>query len=327
MKRGSLILQNLSGILRRKYDVKGIEFNCLFLGVMGKDSLKIWLSAFRLRTLPLATASIALGSFLAASENSFQWDRAALCFITAIFLQILSNLANDFGDTLHGADSQQREGPKRATQTGQISKAAMRNALIFFTLLSFLVGYILIKGESIFFYVAGLLAVIAAVTYTVGPKPYGYAGLGDVFVFIFFGIIGVFGSYYLQTHNLNFQILLPATACGLFCVAVLNINNIRDMHSDRLAGKYTIPVRLGETKARIYHWLLLITGLGFALIYIFLNFRSPWQLLFLITIPLILINGLGISFKFKAVDLDPYLKQMALITLLFSFSFGLGSLL
>jgi len=290
-------------------------------------NFKIWLSAFRLRTIPLATASIMLGSFLAASENSLRLDVATLCFITAILLQILSNLANDYGDTLHGADSLHREGPKRATQTEKISKAVMRKALLILILLSLTFGYILIKGESIFFYVAGLAAILAAVTYTVGPKPYGYAGFGDIFVLIFFGVIGVFGTYYLQTHKFNFQILLPAMACGCFCVAVLNINNIRDINSDKLARKNTIPVRLGENKARIYHWILLISGLGFALAYIVLNFRSPWQLLFLVTIPLILINGLGISYKFKATDLDPYLKQMVLITLLFSFSFGLGSLL
>ncbi|MFQ5825438.1 MAG: 1,4-dihydroxy-2-naphthoate polyprenyltransferase, partial [bacterium] len=284
-------------------------------------------SAFRLRTLPLATSCIALGSLLAASENSFKWQTATLCFITAILLQILSNLANDYGDTLHGADSQHREGPLRATQTGRISKATMRKALLLVILLAMAVGYILIRGESIFFYVAGLAAIIAAVTYTVGPKPYGYAGLGDIFVFVFFGLIGVFGTYYLQTHRLNFLILFPAMSCGLFCVAVLNINNIRDLRSDKLARKITIPVRLGETKARLYHWTLLMTAIAFALIYTWLNYQSPWQFLFLVTLPLILKNGFGISSQFKAAYIDPYLKQMALITLLFSFSFGLGNLM
>lgn len=292
-----------------------------------RNNVKIWLSAFRLRTLPLATASIIMGSFLAASENSFQWDIATLCFITAILLQILSNLANDYGDTLHGADSQHREGPQRATQTGKISKAAMRNALLLFILLSMVVGYILIKGESIFFYVTGLTAIIAAITYTVGPKPYGYAGLGDILVLLFFGIVGVCGTYYLQTHRFHFQILFPALACGVFCVAVLNINNIRDIHSDRLAGKYTIPVRLGETKARIYHWCLLISGLGFAFIYTMTNYKKPQQFLFLIIAPLIIKNGMSIFSKYKANQIDPYLKQMSIITLLFSLSFGLGNLL
>ncbi|MFQ5752549.1 MAG: 1,4-dihydroxy-2-naphthoate polyprenyltransferase [bacterium] len=291
------------------------------------NNLQSWLSAFRLRTLPLATASISLGSFLAASENSFQWQTAILCFLTAVILQILSNLANDYGDSLHGADSTHRQGPQRAVQSGKISKSAMRIALILFILLALIMGYILIREESVIFYVLGILAVIAALTYTIGPNPYGYAGLGDIFVLIFFGIIGVFGSYYLQTHAFNVQIFFPAIACGLFCVAVLNINNIRDLKSDKLAGKNTIPVRLGETKARIYHWLLLLTGLTCALIFTFLNYKSVWQFLFLINIPLLFSNGFGISLKFKAADLDPYLKQMAIITLLFSFSFGVGILL
>jgi 1,4-dihydroxy-2-naphthoate octaprenyltransferase len=291
------------------------------------NKIQIWLHALRLRTLPLATASIALGSFLAAAENAFNWHVALLCFATAVLLQILSNLANDYGDSLHGADSTHRQGPERAVQSGKISKTTMRNALIIVTGMCLLIGYILIKDESLYFHAAGIAAVIAAVTYTVGPKPFGYAGLGDLFVLLFFGIIGVFGSYYLQTHHLNWWIFLPALSCGLFCVAVLNINNIRDFHSDKLAGKRTIPVRLGESKARVYHWTLLIGAFAAALIFTILNFKSMYQLMFFITIPLILKNGFGISLKFDARELDPYLKQMALITLLFSFSFGVGILL
>lgn len=281
----------------------------------------------RLRTLPLATASITLGSFLAAAENSFSLRVATLCFATAILLQILSNLANDYGDTVHGADSTERVGPKRLTQTGEISIKAMRAALLIFVLLSLIVGYFLVKGESLAFYLAGLAAIAAAIAYTAGPKPYGYAGYGDIFVFVFFGVVGVFGTYYLHAHRLNLQIVLPAISCGFFCVAVLNINNMRDRHSDKLAGKITIPVRLGEKKSRIYHWILLISGVGSAFAYILLNYKSLWQFLFVITLPLFLKNGLGVSNPKSAVNLDPYLKQMALATLLFSFCFGIGILL
>ncbi|HEX9654925.1 MAG TPA: 1,4-dihydroxy-2-naphthoate polyprenyltransferase [bacterium] len=291
------------------------------------SKIQIWLHAFRLRTLPLATASIALGSFLAAAEGRFNLRVALLCFITAVLLQILSNLANDYGDSQHGADSAHRRGPERAVQSGKISKPAMRNALMAFTGLCLFVGYVLIKDEGFYFHAAGIAAIIAAVTYTVGPKPFGYAGFGDIFVLLFFGIIGVFGSYYLQTHHLNWLILLPAFSCGLFCVAVLNINNIRDFQSDKLAGKRTIPVRVGEEKARLYHWALLIGGFACGLIFTILNFKSAYQLLFFVTIPLILKNGFGMALKFEAHEIDPYLKQMAIITLLFSFSFGIGILL
>ncbi len=290
------------------------------------NSLKIWLSAFRLRTLPLAAASIALGSFLAAYDSAFQWRVTILCFLTAVLLQILSNLANDYGDSVHGADSGNRVGPERATQSGKISTKSIRFALLVFTSLCLIVGYLLIRGESLFFHLSGLTAIAAAVAYTLGPK-YGYTGLGDIFVFLFFGLIGVFGTYYLHTHQLNFQILLPAAACGLFCAGVLNINNIRDLHSDKLAGKNTIPVRFGQRKARIYHWVLLLSALGFALIFVLLNYKNPWQFLFLITLPLVLKNAVGISLQSNAADLDPHLKQMAITTLLFSFCFGVGILL
>lgn len=288
---------------------------------------KIWLSAFRLRTLPLATAGITLACFLAASENLFQLRVAILGFLTAVLLQILSNLANDYGDTLHGADSSNRVGPQRATQTGSISRKSMRTALIVFVVLCLTCGYLLIRDEHILFHITGLAAIAAAIAYTVGPKPYGYAGLGDFFVFLFFGVVSVFGIYYLHTHQLNPKVLLPAASCGLLCVAVLNINNIRDMNSDKLAGKNTVAVRLGERKARMYHWVLLISAPVLALIYILLNYKNPWQFSFLLTLPLILNNAIGISGQFDAAALDPYLKKMAITTLLFSFCFGLGILL
>ena len=287
---------------------------------------KIWLSAFRLRTLPLASASIVLGSFLAAAQEQFSWKVALLCFVTAILLQILSNLANDYGDSIHGADSKNRVGPKRATQSGAIKPSAMRRAVLIFTGLCLAAGYILIRNESLAFHAAGLAAIAAAVAYTAGPKPYGYVGLGDIFVFLFFGVIGVFGSYYLHTHSLDFAILLPASACGLFSAGVLNVNNMRDRFSDEAAGKITIPVRLGERRARIYHWLLLAGGILCAAGYAFLRYETATQWLFLISVPLFWMNATGISRK-QAAELDPYLRQLAITTLIFTLTFGIGGLL
>ncbi len=289
--------------------------------------LKTWIAALRLRTLPLALASIILGSFLAAAEKSFSWRVALLCVATAILLQILSNLANDYGDSIHGADSAERAGPERATQSGIISATAMRAAVLVAVALCLLVGYLLIRGESVAFYAAGLAAIAAAVAYTAGPKPYGYVGLGDIFVFLFFGIVGVFGSYFLHTHALNPVILLPAAACGFFCVAVLNINNIRDIDSDRAAGKITIPVRLGPERARFYHICLLLSGFGAAVAYLVTVYRSPWQFLFFLSLPLLLQNGIAVSRRREAAALDPYLKQMALTTLVFCVGLGIGNLL
>ncbi len=291
------------------------------------QKIKIWITAFRLRTLPLALASIILGSFLAAADGAFQWLIAGLSALTAVLLQILSNLANDYGDSVHGADHKERVGPKRATQTGAISVSAMRMALGVFVVLSLVAGYFLIHGESVIYYFLGIAAIVAAVAYTAGPKPYGYAGLGDIFVFIFFGIVGVLGTYYLHTHRLNLQILLPAVSCGFFSVAVLNINNMRDVESDKLAGKITIPIRLGKNKANVYHWFLLAGGLISACVYVWVNYRSPWQFLFFISIPLLVYNGIAVSGKKSSGELDPYLKQMSLATLLFCFTFGLSIIL
>lgn len=293
----------------------------------------VWLKAFRLRTLPLALSCIGMGGFLAAAEDAFRWDIFSLCIITTIFLQILSNLANDYGDSIHGADNADRKGPSRAVQSGVISAENMKLAVIIFVLLCLLSGSSLLLvafgldwNAILFFFGLGLLSILAAIAYTVGKKPYGYAGLGDLSVLIFFGLVGVMGSYYLFTKQVTVIKILPALSCGFFSMAVLNINNIRDIESDRKAGKYSIPVRIGREKAIFYHWILLITGISTAIIYTAMNFNSEWQFLFLLSIPLFLLNGKAISSK-PSHELDPYLKQMALSTLLFVILFGTGLIL
>lgn len=274
-----------------------------------------------------------MGGFLASAADAFRWDIFLLCILTTIFLQILSNLANDYGDSIHGADSVDRKGPSRAVQSGAVTMAQMRIAVIVFVLLSLFSGVTLLlvsfglawKG-ILFFFGLGVLSIIAAMAYTMGKKPYGYAGLGDLSVLIFFGFVGVLGSYYLFTKNVTTFSLLPALSCGLFSIAVLNINNIRDIDSDRKAGKFSIPVRIGREKAVLYHWVLLIAGISSAVVFTVLTYTSAWQLLFVVTIPLFLINGKAVSSK-PSHELDPYLKQMALSTLLFVMLFGVGMIL
>ncbi len=173
----------------------------------------------------------------------------------------------------------------------------------------------------------GVLAIIAAITYTAGYRPYGYAGLGDISVLIFFGFVAVMGSAYLYEQQLNWYYALPAISTGLFSVAVLNVNNIRDIESDKQAGKYSIPVRLGRQRAVVYHWALLSLGLTTTLVYIGLNFESPFQLLVLLIIPLLLKNARAVKVYEEAAALDPFLKQMALSTLFFVILFGVGQLL
>jgi 1,4-dihydroxy-2-naphthoate octaprenyltransferase len=274
-----------------------------------------------------------MGGFLAASQQAFQWDIFLLCAFTTVLLQVLSNLANDYGDSVNGADHSERKGPSRAVQSGVISLSQMRNALIVFVILCLASGLSLLWlafgvnwNAFIFFFGLGLLSILAAIAYTVGKKPYGYSGLGDVSVLIFFGFVGVMGSAYLFTQRFEVLQVLPAMSCGFFSIGVLNINNIRDIESDKKAGKFSIPVRIGRSKAITYHWILIISGLVSAIVYSMLVYTSPFQFLFLLSMPLIIKNGFAVQQKAEH-ELDPYLKQMALSTLLFVLLFGLGQLL
>lgn len=296
--------------------------------------MKKWLSAFRLRTLPLALSSIGMGSFLAAAVGQFRWSIFALCALTTIFLQILSNLANDYGDTVNGADSEHRQGPQRAVQSGEISLKAMKAAIAVFIVLCLISGILLLyvsfglnMQAFLFFFGLGILAILAAIAYTAGRKPYGYMGLGDLSVLTFFGLVGVMGSYYLYTNSISLDLILPAISCGLFSVAVLNVNNIRDIESDKKAGKYSIPVRIGREAAVRYHVALILFGVLASVVYCFINYHSISQFYFVAVTPLFAINIKAVKNKRSAKELDPYLKQMALSTLAFILFFGFGQLL
>lgn len=200
---------------------------------------RAWIESLRLRTLPLACASVITGSALAWWQGHFSLSIASLALLTTALLQILSNLANDYGDALKGSDTPARIGPLRGMQKGAISPQQMRVALLLTVVLTLLSGITLIVracqslNDILGFIALGAVAIVAAIAYTVGKKPYGYLGLGDASVLIFFGWLGVTGSYYLQAHNLPVMLFLPATACGLMAVAVLNVNNMRDIESDR----------------------------------------------------------------------------------------------
>lgn len=293
-----------------------------------------WLVAFRLRTLPLALSVIFMGSFLAASHNAFSWPILALAVTTTLFLQILSNLANDYGDSVHGADSADRIGPQRSVQSGAITAANMKTAMFIFAGLSLASGIALIAlalmdlpvSYLVGFFVLGLAAIAAAVKYTAGDNPYGYRGLGDVFVFLFFGLVGVVGSYFLYTKAMDWTILLPASAMGLLSTGVLNLNNMRDHVSDEKAGKITLPVRMGFARAKMYHTLLITLAIAAAAIYVALHFQKPNNLLFLISLPLFIRH---LTFVIRCTQpqlLDPELKKLALSTLLFCLLFGAGML-
>jgi len=290
-----------------------------------------WLSSLRLRTLPLALSCIGMGSFLAAEYRLFNLKIFLLIAATAIFLQILSNLANDYGDAIHGADNAERVGPKRGLQNGEITLPQMRNAIILCALLAFSAGITLLYTATsgsgfIFFLLLGLLCIAAAIMYTMGKKPYGYSGLGDISVFLFFGIVGVAGTFYLHTHGFKADILLPASALGFLSAGVLNINNMRDIHSDAATGKKTIVVRMGLDQAKKYHFALIVLAFVFISLYTDAHYTSPYQLLYLVTAPIFFIHLKGIM-KEQPATMDKYLKQLSLTTLLLVITFGIGILM
>jgi 1,4-dihydroxy-2-naphthoate polyprenyltransferase len=290
-----------------------------------------WLHAIRLRTLPLALSSILMGSILAAYGNNFRWPVFILAALTTIFLQVLSNLSNDYGDSIHGADSEERKGPVRAVQSGMISLSEMKTAMILLTGFSLLSGltllYFSFQDWQLFalFLGFGIMAIWAAITYTSGDKPYGYVGLGDISVFLFFGLLGVVGTYFLHSLDITLTVFWPAISLGCFSTAVLNINNIRDIESDKKAGKKSIPVRIGRKKAIHYNWALIITGNMALLIFAIAN-GAYGSLIALLAFPLMMVIGKSIQTKQESHELDPYLKKMALSTLMWVILFGFGLL-
>jgi len=294
--------------------------------------IKAWIGSFRLRTLPLALACTGMGSFLAAGFRLFNLKVFILTSATAIFLQVLSNLANDYGDTVHGTDNAERIGPQRALQSGVISLKAMRNAIIICALLALVSGCWLLyeatkeMSSSVFviFLLIGLACIAAAIRYTVGKKPYGYAGLGDLAVFIFFGLVGVDGTFYLHVHGLPMNLLLPTISLGLLSAGVLNINNMRDIDNDAASGKRTLVVRMGLDGAKKYHRFLILTAIISLLLFTYLHYSSPWNWSFVAAFPSLIIQVEKIA-REESAGMDKYLKQLSLTTLLMVLLFGIAA--
>lgn len=288
------------------------------------NSLRIWVDAARPKTLPLALVSILTGSVLAFSVGSWSWPVIGLALLTATLLQILSNLANDYGDALKGTDNEQRLGPMRAIQSGAVSLADMKQAMIINVLLTIVSGlalvfYALDSAQSIAAFLAlGVVAILAAIAYTVGNKPYGYVGLGDLSVFLFFGLLGVSGSYFLHTGQIEWRLLLPSLGCGLLAVSVLNINNMRDIENDALCGKRTVVVRLGQQRAKIYHLLLLVGALCAFASYLLLQEHSAWlSVPFLFSLIVLFEHGQAVYRASQPVQMAPLLPnavKCALVT-------------
>ena len=298
-------------------------------------TLKSWIKAARLRTLPLAISGILMGAALSYMYGGFNLRVTILAIVTALFIQIFSNFANDYGDSQKGTDNQHRVGPQRTIQSGEITATQMKSGMAVLIVLSLVTGIWLIaegtKGLDmttfLVFLAFGIIALVAAYRYTAGSNPYGYAGLGDVAVFLFFGILPVAGTYFLNTHHLNAEIFLPAISIGLFSTGVLNLNNMRDIENDRNSGKKTVVVRMGSSKSRIYHTSLIVLGWLTALWFIALGMQSVYQILFIVTLPLFINDLVRINHIQEPRLLDPFLKKLSIATLLFTVLFGIGIIL
>lgn len=289
-----------------------------------------WLHAFRLRTLPLAFSSILLGAFLAASEGHFKGKILLLALLTTLFLQILSNLANDYGDYVKGTDNDNRIGPERSLQAGLISVKAMKGALILFSLLSFVSGITLLQVSgafydpriSFFFLGLGLICILAAITYTVGKNAYGYKGLGDISVLFFFGFVGVLGTHFLMANHFNSGNIPMAIFNGLLATGVLNLNNLRDIENDKASGKNSIPVLIGFRAGKVYHFLLISFSYFFLVLYFFFHLQGLLRFGFLFLLPAFVWHIYAVWQTVENRKLDPFLKQLALTSLFSTLSIG-----
>lgn len=293
--------------------------------------MKHWIEAARLRTLPLSVSGIIVGSMYALAHPTdniltptdvFNWKIFGFAILTTLGLQILSNFANDYGDGVKGTDNADRVGPMRAIQSGVITPAAMKRGIIITALLTLLSAISLIYFAfantnlyySLIYLVLGILAIVSAIRYTVGNSAYGYKGFGDVFVFVFFGLVSTMGVNFLYSQELDWVLFLPAAAIGLLSVGVLNLNNMRDEASDKIAGKNTIVVKIGGKKAKNYHYFLILSAMVLLLVFaIISNFQFDQYLFLLAYIPLT--KHLVTVYKNQEPRaLDPELKKLALST-------------
>ncbi len=285
-------------------------------------NFKVWIQAARLRTLPLSLSGIIVGTAMAQKQGFFELGIFVLALLTTIGFQVTSNFANDYGDGVKGTDNADRIGPKRALQSGLLSRPVLKKGIIISIAITMLLALALIYlsfGASdliyaLLFFLLGTLSIWAALKYTIGSNAYGYMGLGDVFVFLFFGLLGVLGSMFLYTKTLDWASLLPAVVIGLLCVGVLNLNNLRDVVSDKKSGKNTLVVKMGFANGKRYHFMLIFIALLCFIAYIWIENIALFDSYFMLAFLPILIH-LGTVVKTQEPgELDGELKKLALST-------------
>lgn len=299
------------------------------------QNISTWISAMRLRTLPLSISGIILASCLADYNGVFQWRVFVLAILTTLSFQILSNLANDYGDGVKGTDNDDRIGPERAIQSGKISPEELFNAIKINVLISIALAFTLIFQAfgakhfllTLVFFVLGISSIVAAIRYTIGGGAYGYKGLGDIFVFLFFGLIGVIGCYVLYAKTIDHVVFLPAITIGLLSTGVLNLNNMRDRISDKKSNKNTLAVILGAQKVKQYHYFLIISAIVSSGLFGILYYTSFYNLVYMVAYIPLFLHLKKVKNNEDLKLLDPELKKLALTTVLLAVLMGIGHLM
>ena len=294
------------------------------------SKFKIWLQAARLRTLPLSLSGIIVGNGLAYESDGFSLVILVLSLATTIAFQVLSNFANDYGDGVKGTDNESRIGPARVLQQGLLTRAQLKKGIQICAAVSLVFAFALIYVAfgtsdllySLIFIILGIASVVAAIKYTVGSNAYGYRALGDLFVFLFFGGVSVLGSYFLQAQEFQIDLILPATALGLLSVGVLNLNNMRDIHTDKEVNKITMAVLLGASLSKAYHAFLLIGAVLTTVFYVKMDIQPAY--LFMIAVLPMMIHLRRVLGYTDPKEFDPELKHLALCTFLFAILFAIG---
>lgn len=301
-----------------------------------------WIQAARLRTLPLSLSGIIMGAFIAkwrlyGEGGNWDWRIFALALLVTLLYQVLSNFANDYGDGIKGTDKLRiNEAEARAVASGKITAQQMKTAVIVLAVLSFIATVALLylafipnfMNEFYIFIGLGVACILAAIGYTVGKKPYGYMGFGDIFVFIFFGLVSVCGSYFLFTKTFSWDILLPATAVGLMSVGVLNLNNMRDIENDKASGKHTLALKMGFKNAMFYEMALLQLPLILILIFLMINNFYQNEQYYAFIVMILMLPMTKLRRKILAVknpkELDPFLKQVGILTFMMAILLAFG---
>ena len=303
--------------------------------------MKHWIEAARLRTLPLSVSGIIVGSIYALAHPTaniltptevFNWEIFGFAILTTLGLQVLSNFANDYGDGVKGTDNADRVGPMRAIQSGVITPAEMKRAIIITSVLTLLSAMLLIYFAfadtnlfySLFFLILGIVAIASAIRYTVGSSAYGYKGFGDIFVFVFFGLVSTLGVNFLYSQELDYQLFLPAAAIGLLSVGVLNLNNMRDEDSDKAVGKNTMVVKMGAANAKKYHYFLVVTAMVLVIVFAIIEDFQFDQYLFLLAYIPLTKHLIKVYKNQEKRALDPELKKLALSTFALSILLALS---